>query len=150
MNLHGWVTKASAPVLTLAVSTWTASVLAQTTPAAAPAPAPAPVIASPAFSLIQGLVGLLVVLALIFAAAWLLKKIGPRGRATGMVEVLGGASVGPRERVVVVRFGSETLLLGVAPGHVELLRVQSGEGSVPAAPDAPPFADRLRAAQEAA
>lgn len=81
---------------------------------------------SPVFGFAQGVFGLLVVLGLIFAASWLMKKIGPRARSTGIVQVLGGASVGPREKVVVVRFGAQTLLLGVAPGHVGLLQVADG------------------------
>jgi flagellar protein FliO/FliZ len=65
------------------------------------------------------------------------------------VQVVGGASVGPRERVVVVRYAGETLLLGVAPGQVSLLRVQpdAGEPAVETGPTAPSFVDRLRAAR---
>ncbi len=110
--------------------------------------------ASPASTLggmLQGLVGLAIVVALIFAAAWAMRKIGPRGRSSGAVQVVGGASVGPRERVVVVRFGTRTLLLGVAPGQVSLLHAGEpgdalDEPSDATAP-APRFVDRLRAAR---
>ncbi len=98
----------------------------------------------------QGLVGLVIVVGLIYAAAWLLKRVGPRTRSSGIVQVLGGASVGPREKVVVVRFGGETLLLGVASGHVSLLHtaVDSMTGPVDDATAATPrFIDRLRAAR---
>ena len=109
---------------------------------------------SPFASMVQGLVGLVVVVALIYGVAWLVKRVGPRARASGIVQVLGGASVGPREKVVVVRFGGETLLLGVAPGHVSLLHATVDHegivGSTPAV-DAPPrFIDRLRAARSGA
>ncbi|MEG7523045.1 MAG: flagellar biosynthetic protein FliO [Chromatiales bacterium] len=40
-----------------------------------------------------------------------------------MVTVLGGTSVGPRERVVVVKVDDIRLLLGVAPGRVQTLHV---------------------------
>ena len=101
--------------------------------------------------MMQGLVGLVIVLGAIFAAGWLLKKLGPRARATGIVQVVGGASVGPREKVVVVRFGGQTLLLGVAPGQVSLLHtadtlVDEQATTTPDAP-APRFVDRLRAAR---
>lgn len=111
-------------------------------------------VAAPVFGLFQGMLGLVVVIALIFAAGWLLKKIGPRARATGAVHVVGGASVGPREKVVVVRFGDRTLLLGVAPGHVSLLHMADAaelpgavDATVANGPATPRFADRLRAAR---
>jgi flagellar protein FliO/FliZ len=78
-----------------------------------------------------------------------LKKVGPRATSTNAVRVLGGASVGPRERVVVVQFGDQTLLLGVASGRVNLLHAAlPGEVvAQPASSDTPRFIDRLRAAR---
>jgi flagellar protein FliO/FliZ len=79
-----------------------------------------------------------------------MKKIGPRARSTGIVQVVGGASVGPREKVVVVRFGQQTLLLGVAPGQVSLLHTADASELADEAvgqPSAPRFIDRLRAAR---
>ena len=106
---------------------------------------------SPVLAMMQGLVGLVVVIGLIFAAGWLMKKIGPRAQSGGLVQVLGGASVGAREKVVVVRFGTQTLLLGVAPGQVTLLHAaEPGEHVAPdasSAAAAPRFVDRLRAAR---
>lgn len=107
---------------------------------------------SPVFGLMQGLVGLVIVIGLIFAAGWLMKKIGPRASAGGLVQVVGGTSVGPREKVVVVRFGGRTLLLGVAPGQVSLLDATDASDLVDAdAPSArtasPTFVDRLRTAR---
>lgn len=117
---------------------------------AATAPATPAAAGTPFLAMMQGLVGLVIVLGVIFAAGWLMKKIGPRTRAGGMVQVVGGASVGPREKVVVVRFGGQTMLLGVAPGQVSLLHMtEAGEpvddpSTVTAAPR---FVDRLRAAR---
>ncbi|EGW53707.1 flagellar biosynthetic protein FliO [Candidatus Endoriftia persephonae] len=73
--------------------------------------------------------GLLLVLLLIFGAAWLLKRYGqlPSG-SKGLVRVVGGASLGPRERVVVVEVEGVRLLLGVAPGRVERLHLLSSSG----------------------
>ncbi len=73
-------------------------------------------------SLFQTAGGLLLILALIFGAAWLFKRYGnlPMG-GKGVVRVLGGASVGPRERVVLIEVESTRLLLGVAPGQVRTL-----------------------------
>ena len=100
--------------------------------------------------MLQGLVGLVIVVGLIYAAAWMLKRVGPRARSSGIVQVLGGASVGPREKVVVVRFGGETLLLGVASGHVSLLHTAVDGVTAPtdeATAPTPRFIDRLRAAR---
>jgi flagellar protein FliO/FliZ len=104
-------------------------------------------------SMMQGLVGLVIVVGLIFAAAWVMKKVAPRNRSSGVVQVVGGASVGPREKVVVVRFGHQTLLLGVAPGQVSLLHIADASEltdttmATPSNPTAPRFIDRLRAAR---
>lgn len=72
----------------------------------------------------QVVVGLLVVLALIIGLAWLARnvlRIQPQGR--GKLRVLGGLSIGSRERVVLVQAGEQQLLLGVAPGRVQTLHV---------------------------
>lgn len=70
----------------------------------------------------QATVALLVVLAVIFAVAWLARRLRGLTRGGGQgIEVLAQAAVGPRERVVVVRVGESRLLLGVAPGRVTRL-----------------------------
>jgi len=74
--------------------------------------------------LLTTLMGLLFVLALIFAAAWLVKRLGHLPLpGKGMVRVLGGVSVGTRERVVVVQVEDARLVLGVCPGRVQTLHV---------------------------
>lgn len=128
-----------------------AQAVAQTPATAAGGPAHP----SPVTGMLQGMLGLAVVVALIFAAGWLMRKIGPRARASGLVHVVGGASVGPREKVVVVRFGDQTLLLGVAPGQVSVLHsahtVEVTKDPADGAADEPVpgtrFVDRLRAAR---
>ena len=66
--------------------------------------------------------GLLLILLLIVGGAWLFKRYGnlPMG-GKGVIKVLGGASVGARERVVLIEVENVRLLLGVAPGHVRTL-----------------------------
>jgi flagellar protein FliO/FliZ len=73
-------------------------------------------------SLVQLVFSLALVVALIFASLWLLKRLSaPRGRAAGLLRVVAGTAVGGRERVVVLEIGETWLVLGVAPGHVSAL-----------------------------
>ncbi|VAW78095.1 Flagellar biosynthesis protein FliO [hydrothermal vent metagenome] len=68
--------------------------------------------------------GMLAVLALILLIAWLLKRSGGFQMASGGgLRVLGGLSMGARERVVLIQVGDTQLLLGVAPGRVQTLHV---------------------------
>jgi flagellar protein FliO/FliZ len=73
-------------------------------------------------SLFQTAGGLLLILLLILGGAWLFKRYGslPMG-GKGLVKVIGGASVGARERVVLIEVENSRLLLGVAPGQVRTL-----------------------------
>lgn len=77
-----------------------------------------------ASSLAQLLLGLLLVLALIGVSAWLLRRFNRYQSAAGRdLRILGGLSMGTRERVVLIQVGKQQLLLGVAPGRVQTLHV---------------------------
>lgn len=70
----------------------------------------------------QVLLSLLIVLAAIAGGVWLLKRFSVgRQAAGGVVRVVGGVALGPRERLVLVEIGETWLLLGVAPGQVNTL-----------------------------
>ena len=99
------------------------------------APAATTTSAVGAGSMLQFAFGLAVVLGLIVAAGWFMKRfhIGPS--AAGTVKVVAGASVGQRERVVVVEIGDNWLVLGVAPGRVNALHTMP-RGEIAAAPSA--------------
>jgi flagellar protein FliO/FliZ len=72
--------------------------------------------------------GLLLVVALVFAAAWGVRRYGRLPTAgNGTLQLLGGIAVGQRERVVLIRAGNERLLLGVAPGRVQMLHALEDE-----------------------
>ncbi|MGZ3235963.1 MAG: flagellar biosynthetic protein FliO [Burkholderiaceae bacterium] len=93
----------------------------------------------------QVLLGLLVVLALMAAAAWSLKKFGVSkltGNAT--VKVVGGVSVGNRERVLVIEVGDQWIVVGVAPGQVNALTTMPRQESA-AAPEVVPITKNFSA-----
>jgi flagellar protein FliO/FliZ len=71
---------------------------------------------------LQLLSGLGVVLAGVFLLAWIMRRFGRlQGADSTGLKVLGGISVGQRERVVLIQVGERQLLLGVAPGSVQRL-----------------------------
>jgi len=75
-------------------------------------------------NMLNMVMGLVVVIALILGLAWAVRKYGrlPAGNQIEM-KVLGGLSLGARERAVLVEVEGKRLLLGVAPGRVETLHV---------------------------
>ena len=78
---------------------------------------------TPAY-LLQSFGGLVIVIALILILAMLFRRFGNAGLGTpGNMKVLGGISVGQRERLVLVQVGSKQLLVGVAPGNVSQVMV---------------------------
>ena len=75
-------------------------------------------------SVLQVFLGLVVVLMLIGAVAWLLRHVlRLQPTMSGQLRILGGLSMGARERVVLLKVGETQLLLGVAPGRVHTLHV---------------------------
>ncbi len=73
-------------------------------------------------SLLRLALGLVVVLALMLGLLYLLRRLG-YGQASGggEIEILASRSLGPRERVVLVRTGRRHVLVGVASGRVAAL-----------------------------
>jgi flagellar protein FliO/FliZ len=73
-------------------------------------------------AVLQTVVALVVVIALVFACAWLARRFGlqPAGRG-GLIKVVASTSLGGKERVAVVEVGDTWLVLGTAPGNVRLL-----------------------------
>ncbi len=62
------------------------------------------------------------VILLILVLGWLFKRMGNFPSAgKGMVRILGGVSLGPRERAVVLEAEGKRLLVGVSPGRVQTL-----------------------------
>lgn len=83
-------------------------------------------------SVAQVLFGLLLVLALLGGIVWLLKRVSAfQAPGGGVIRVLAGAAVGPRERIVLVEVGDTWLVVGVAPGHVSTLHTMPKMASPP-------------------
>jgi flagellar protein FliO/FliZ len=102
------------------------------------APEVAERVATPsAGSLAQVTLSLVLVLAAVFAAAWLVRRLKTFGKfSSGPIEIISDVSLGAKERAVLVQVGGKQLLLGVAPGRVSTLHVL----------DAPIAADQLKKA----
>jgi flagellar protein FliO/FliZ len=96
--------------------------------------------------LAQLTLSLVAVVALIFAISWALKRLklaGPRGR--GEIAVLDELTVGPRDRIMLIRVGESQVLVGVgAAGMVGLTPLPTPIVLHATMPGAPAFADRLR------
>lgn len=98
-------------------------------------------------ALMQGLLGLAVVLAALFGFFWLLRRFSPgQTAAQGVVKVVGGVMLGTREKLVVVEVGDQWLLLGVTAGQVSHLHTMPKPAqteSMPGQPLPTPFAAKL-------
>jgi len=78
--------------------------------------------ASPTGSILKMVMGLAVVLAVMALISWGVKRMLPNGsNQQSVVKVVGGVSVGSRERVVVVEVAGRWLVVGVAQGQVNSL-----------------------------
>lgn len=91
------------------------------------------------------LFALALILALIFASAWVMKRLGGINVSGNGMKVLTGMSVGPREKVLLLEVGDKQILIGVASGNVSHL--QTFDTPVIEVDSAAPgdFSQRLRA-----
>ncbi len=100
------------------------------------------------------LLGLVVVIGLLLATLWLIKRLStPHGAAAGL-KVLGAVPVGQRERVVLVEVAGKVLVLGVTASNVRTLHtlgadeIQGALTAVPGTRPPPDFAGWLRQSLE--
>jgi flagellar protein FliO/FliZ len=83
--------------------------------------------------------GLIVVLACIAALAWLMKKLTvSKGGRSSVARIVGGVSVGTRERVVVLEIANRWIVVGVAPGRVSAIANLDIEPALETASPLPP------------
>ncbi|MGA0586332.1 FliO/MopB family protein [Dyella sp. KRB-257] len=124
------------------------TVLALLAPAAQAAATAAPEIDAAA-ELLRVVLSLAGIIALIFAAGWLSRRLAgrtaPGGRRIRCVETL---AVGARDRVLLLEANGKRLLVGAGPGGLRTLHVYDGDiassdDSAPPAAPAPGFAELL-------
>jgi flagellar protein FliO/FliZ len=73
-------------------------------------------------SILKMIVGLIVVLGVMAALAWGAKRFLPHANHhNNVVKIVGGTSVGNRERVVVLEIADRWIVVGVANGQVNAL-----------------------------
>jgi flagellar protein FliO/FliZ len=96
-------------------------------------------------SLLQLSLSLIAIVALIVAIGWVLKRFKLAvPRRSGDSAVLDELSVGPRERIMLVRVGDAQVLIGVSAGGIVPLTPLSAPIAVKSIAAAPAFAERLR------
>jgi len=75
-------------------------------------------------NLIQVVAGLVFVLFMVIAIAWMVRRVGGIRLSGGNgLNVICGMSMGARERVVLIQVGEEQILIGVSPGRIQTLHV---------------------------
>lgn len=90
--------------------------------------------------------GLVVVLALIFGCAWLVRRVnGMHGVNTNAMRIVSVMSVGQRERILLLEVGGQQILIGVTAHNVRTLHVFDEPVVSPKAPGDSDFAARLQA-----
>ncbi len=77
---------------------------------------------SPSAGLFQIFLALAVVIAIMLLLAWIVKRVGPIASGHQLpVKVIGGISIGNRERVMVIEVADQWLVLGVTAQQINTL-----------------------------
>ena len=87
---------------------------------------------SPTGGVLKMVIGLAVVLAVMALITWILKRMVPGvGNKQSVVRIVGGVSVGSRERVVVLEVAGRWIVVGVAAGQVSsIANLESGASNL--------------------
>jgi flagellar biosynthetic protein FliO len=104
------------------------------------APAAAPPVTMPSGSatgsLLQTLFALIVVLGVLGALAWFLKRYGPKAMGgNANLRVVGSLNLGGRERVLVVEVGNQWIVVGASPGRINALATMPKQDGMDIAAD---------------
>ncbi len=96
-------------------------------------------------SLTQLTLSLIAIVALILVISWALKRLklaGPRG--SGEIAVVDELSVGPRDRIVLIRVGEAQVLVGISSSGLVPLTPLAAPIVLKGGTQPPAFAERLR------
>jgi len=75
-------------------------------------------------ALLETIIGLALILALIFALAWLIRRTGKfQTSSNGEIKMIAGLSLGQRERAVLLEIEGERILVGVTSQQIQTLHV---------------------------
>ena len=109
-------------------------------PAATPSVRPAPAQSAPvqpfagaaAGILMQTIFALCLVLGLLALFAWAMKRYGPKAAGgSAHIRMVGGLTLGGRERIIVVEVGDLWIVVGASPGRVNALATMPKQGDAP-------------------
>ena len=75
--------------------------------------------------LVRMVLSLAAVLALVGVFAWLAKRFRGAQLQGGLIQIVGGLSLGPKDRVVLLRVGEEEILVGMSPSGMRQLHVMN-------------------------
>lgn len=72
--------------------------------------------------------GLLIVLSIFFLCVWGMRKLTVLTvNGAEKMRIVGGLSLGMREKVILLQVGKKQLILGVTPGRIETLHILEGD-----------------------
>lgn len=90
-------------------------------------------------------IGLLVVVALIFGCAWLVRRMnGLTGMNTGSMKILSVMALGARERIALIDVGGTQILVGITPSSIRTLHVFDEQVVAPGQAVSGDFARKLQ------
>lgn len=96
---------------------------------------------------LRPVLALAVVVALILAAAWVVKRLLPgvrRDGKRGPMQVLATTYLSPKQSLALVRCGRRVILIGVTPEHISSLAVMDDTNDLPSLAHAPDRGDIQR------
>jgi flagellar protein FliO/FliZ len=96
--------------------------------------------------------GLLIVLGVFFLCVWGLRKLnGLSVTNAEQMRIVGGLSLGMREKIILIQVGKKQLIVGVTPGRIHTLHVLEDDECLVKQPPVEPgslFAQRLMQAMK--
>ena len=77
----------------------------------------------PGSAIVQMLLGLTLIIAILYAGAYLLRKLnfGKNFGNNGPLKVVGGLMISARERILLIEVGDSWLVVGIVPGQIKTL-----------------------------